>query len=364
MLFDEVQNKIGLPEGTSLEYKATLPPPSLLARIIAAFANTEGGWIIIGVRDGRTGLEINGISDEIPATSVIESALARLKPKPDINHDYFEVGDKQVYAVEVKKSSKTIFAENKSVFRRKGNEIYTDSNQENVEIPRESVQPPLIKQILEKINFQGVNTTEAQLGLLRQYQNLIKIVGNSSNIICPDISNVPYYYPQGRALIRLVFSSLADSFERYVIDLLIEIHYAQPNTLKSETPFTAKEILNCSSIAELITYIAKKKVGDLPKGNSKEFGKYIKNIAQIELFLPNEQAKADKLFEVRNLYIHSNGIVDEKFLRNTNIKSFTVGDEHMTSFEELCETFSFFLDVSNRIDGHAIHKYHLATTSI
>ena len=157
---------------------------------------------------------------------------------------------------------------------------------------------------------------------------------------------------------------MSDTFERYLADLLIEIHYAQPNTLKSESPFTAEQILNCSDMAEIIRLIASKKVGDLLKGNLKEFGKYIKKIAKIDLFLPNEQLKADKIFEIRNLYTHSNGVIDEKFIRNTKSESLNLGDEFTTSLDELCETIVFFLDISNRIDAQAVQKYGLSVSSI
>ena len=82
MSLDEVKALIGQPEGAKLEYKFTLPPANLIARIIAAFANTEGGWLIIAVRESNKGIEIVGLADDIPAHAIVESSLARLKPRP------------------------------------------------------------------------------------------------------------------------------------------------------------------------------------------------------------------------------------------------------------------------------------------
>ena len=51
MRSDRIQQIIGQPEGESLEYKQVVPPPAVIAREIAAFANTKGGVLIFGVDD-------------------------------------------------------------------------------------------------------------------------------------------------------------------------------------------------------------------------------------------------------------------------------------------------------------------------
>jgi predicted HTH transcriptional regulator len=38
-------------EGQSLEFKAAVPSPEHLARLIAAFANSGGGTILLGVQE-------------------------------------------------------------------------------------------------------------------------------------------------------------------------------------------------------------------------------------------------------------------------------------------------------------------------
>jgi predicted HTH transcriptional regulator len=50
----EVVEIIGQAEGPQLEYKAVLPPSKNIAQLISAFANTDGGYIVLGVSD--TGL--------------------------------------------------------------------------------------------------------------------------------------------------------------------------------------------------------------------------------------------------------------------------------------------------------------------
>ena len=91
---DTLEHLIGQPEGQTLEYKTVVPPPSLIARIVASFANSDGGFLICGVRDD---LAIQGIADEVPAPSIVDSALARLRPRPTVNQYFVEIEGKRLY---------------------------------------------------------------------------------------------------------------------------------------------------------------------------------------------------------------------------------------------------------------------------
>lgn len=50
----DLENLIQTGEGAFLEFKRTVPTPEKIAREIAAFANTKGGTILIGVDDNQT----------------------------------------------------------------------------------------------------------------------------------------------------------------------------------------------------------------------------------------------------------------------------------------------------------------------
>ena len=53
-LKEEILELIKQPENESVEFKAVLPPSRVIAKIIASFANTEGGYLILGVLDDGT----------------------------------------------------------------------------------------------------------------------------------------------------------------------------------------------------------------------------------------------------------------------------------------------------------------------
>lgn len=120
MPIEDARSLIGQPESAKLEYKLTLPSAIVLAKQIAAFANTEGGWLVVGVREGTTGVEVVGLSKDVPAHAAVEAALLRLAPRPSVRHGFTAIDGKVVYVIEAEKSATVVLTENGSVFRRAG----------------------------------------------------------------------------------------------------------------------------------------------------------------------------------------------------------------------------------------------------
>ena len=69
---NEIGSIIGNDENEKLEYKAVLLPSKSLAKLICSFANTLGGYIVLGVSDNK---EVNGLSEEFRANSITHKAL-------------------------------------------------------------------------------------------------------------------------------------------------------------------------------------------------------------------------------------------------------------------------------------------------
>lgn len=107
------------PEGQRIEYKLTLTRPEILARVIASFANTEGGRIIIGVDDQ---LNIVGLTDEESAKvpRLIKRALQLLQTQPPLNYHVEEIDGKSLVVVEVQNNQAPIMTEDQRFYIRKG----------------------------------------------------------------------------------------------------------------------------------------------------------------------------------------------------------------------------------------------------
>lgn len=86
-------------EGLHIEFKRLVHSAPKIARSIAAFANTEGGIILIGVDDDK---RIVGIRSEKEMLQVIDEALRfHIEPKPNIKVRFEEFKHRMVMLVEI-----------------------------------------------------------------------------------------------------------------------------------------------------------------------------------------------------------------------------------------------------------------------
>lgn len=77
---EELERLIRQGESQEVEFKSSTPAPQDIARHIAAFANTNGGALVLGVREPG---EIVGV-DEQRARGAIETARQYLSPVPEM----------------------------------------------------------------------------------------------------------------------------------------------------------------------------------------------------------------------------------------------------------------------------------------
>ena len=90
-------------EGQQLEWKSTLPDAFRLARTLAAFANTSGGVVLVGVKDNG---EICGVASELREITILQKALElHVEPELWVSYESILINEKRVLAVRVDESS-------------------------------------------------------------------------------------------------------------------------------------------------------------------------------------------------------------------------------------------------------------------
>ena len=346
---------IGQPESSTLEYKTVLPPSRNIAQIISSFANADGGLIVLGVSDKQ---EIVGLSSDFHATSITHKALDLLSPKPQIQYQYASYDGKNLYVIKVEKSNVPISLEGK-IYKRVGSR---DKLENPNEIQFSANGYPRIKDISSQLETYKQNSSSAKSKLIEHYKSILKIMDGLGQTLYPKGAGTPTDNQEGKILSRIMFSSIADNFETYLSDLLYEIFLAKPETLKSKQQVTIKEVLDCSDLQEFVSYWANKQIGKLQKGSIKGFIQDNQQISELKVITELEQVKIEEILQIRHLYSHRNGIVDEKFLQYFS-GQFNLNSEHQMSLSEICNHLSYLANVANQIDISAISEYQLALTA-
>ena len=347
--------RIGQPESGLLEYKAVLPPAATIAQLICAFANTKGGAIVLGVLDQGQGVTINGLSDEFRAVQITTKAIDLLSPTPVVHADYVIHDGKQLFVIDVQKSGKEVSLGGK-VYVRTGNR--TTPKQQ---VPVKPLAEPGIEKLRKAFAQHRKACTEARAKLLDHYESVLRILDDLAKLLYPKGASVPTDNPEGKMLMRILFSSCADTFETFMSDLLYQIYLAQPNALKSEAPVTVKEVLDNTTMDEFIRWYAKEKLKKLQRGSVKGFIDENKSIKPLKVFDQARINEIQRTMQIRHLYTHQNGIVDDKFRQF--FPSTKVNDEYPMTLDEFLKRFEYLADAIEAVDNEARKAFNLALFS-
>lgn len=348
----EIVSLIGQPGSATLEYKPVLPPSKTIAKIVSAFANTNGGYIVLGV---TSDLEVNGLSEDFHANAITHKAIDLLSPKPQIHYQYVSYQGKKLYVIKVEKSESKIYLEG-SIYEREGT-VTKISNSITITFRKNGYQK--IKDINQQLESYKNNATNAKSKLIEHYQSLLKIMDDLGALLYPTDENTLTDNQEGKILSRILYASFVDNFETYLSDLLYEIFLANPSTLKSKQQVTIEEVLNCTDLQEFVKYWSKEKLGKLQKGSVKGFIKENKQIRDLEIIDNAIQDEIEKVLQVRHLYAHRNGIVDEKFLQFFT-GEFAVNMEHRMTINQICDKLLYLAEIVHKIDIKAISTYSLS----
>ncbi|MCG6189861.1 AlbA family DNA-binding domain-containing protein [Maribellus maritimus] len=351
----QVSSIILQPESEVLEYKAVLPPSKSIAQIICSFANTNGGLLILGVSE-IGGLKVSGLSEDFRATSITHKAIDLLSPKPVVDYGYVEYNDKKLFAIKVEKSNVVVSLEGK-IFIRQGEKIIQTNPTTNIFQAGGYNQISIINALLESFKS---NTTDSKFKFLEHYQSVLKMIDNLKPLLYPEGPAKFTSIKEGKVLNRILFSSVVDSFEAYLSDILFEIYLAKPDTLKSEQMVKVEDVLNCSDIQDFITFWAKQKIGKLQKGSVRGFIAENKQIKDLNVIGKSVQDDIERILQIRHLYSHRNGIVDDKFLKYFPV-GYSNGTEHQMSIDEVLDKIEYLAGIVDKIDNAAILKYNLST---
>lgn len=347
-------DRIGQPESELLEYKAVLPPAATIAQIVCAFANTKGGAIVLGVVDGKQ-ITINGLSDEFRAVQITRKAIDLLSPAPAVSYDYVVHDGKRLFVIDVPTSNTEVSLGGK-VYVRTG-----DRTTLKLAVPVKPLTEPGIEQLRKALAEDRKACTEARAKLLDHYQSVLRILDDLRHLLYPKGATVPTDNAEGKMLMRILFASCADTFETFMSDLLYQVYLARPEALKSPAPVKVEDVLNCADMEDFISWYAKDKLTRLQRGSVKEFIAENKTIKALQVFDAARIKEIEKLLQIRHLYTHQNGCVDEKFRRY--FPATKLNDEYQMTLDEFLTHAAYFVQAVEAVDEAARKDFHLALFS-
>lgn len=350
----DINDIIGQPESETLEYKVVLPPSKNIAQLISAFANADGGSIVLGVSDSAN---IIGLSSDFHANTIVNKAVELLEPRPLVQHQYVSYQNKNVYVIQVDKSDDLVFLEGK-VYKRLGDSIQLENP---VEIEFSSGGYEKITETNTQLEAFKEQATSAKIKFIEHYQSILKIMDDLGAILYPEDPEQATNNQEGKVLTRILFSSLADNFETYLSDLLYEIFLAKPESLKSKKNVTIKEVLDCADLQEFVHFWANKQIGKLQKGSVTGFIEDNNQIKSLNAIDVDQQNEIEKILQIRHLYSHRNGIVDEKFLQYFS-GQYELNSEHEMPLSEVVDKLAYMASIVDEVDLGAIDKYRLSNS--
>lgn len=104
MSLNDLKRLIQTGEGTYLEFKRTIPSAEKIAREIAAFANSNGGTLLVGVDDDKSLIGVESYHEDEYLLSKAAGELCR--PALDIGMEIIHYGERDIIVVRVEEAEK------------------------------------------------------------------------------------------------------------------------------------------------------------------------------------------------------------------------------------------------------------------
>lgn len=187
-------------EGLHLEFKKKANFPEKIAKELVAFANTDGGVLLIGVDDDGT---VSGTRDIEGEVFVLETAIQKLiRPKLTFSRQIIKINEKKGVAVfEIPKSEKPPLFVRNSPATKEG-KSYVRHADKSLQASKE------MREILRRRNKEK----DIQFTFGTKEQKLMKILEASEYVTLSQFSKEAQIskFIASRTLVRLVLANVLD----------------------------------------------------------------------------------------------------------------------------------------------------------
>jgi hypothetical protein len=164
-------------------------------------------------------------------------------------------------------------------------------------------------------------------------------------------------------LLELVVTRGADTWLLYVSELLATVFRSRPETLRSNEQVRLDAILQHSTMEELISDLAERKVQSLAYQGMREVAAWLQERLGLTLFDDGRGLdRAVRFVEVRNLIVHNRAVVNEIFRSRVPDHPAKLGEGLKFDVDDVFDDLEFLGMAVASIDERAVSKFHLEAT--
>jgi hypothetical protein len=143
--------------------------------------------------------------------------------------------------------------------------------------------------------------------------------------------------------------------------LTLTVYLARPETLISPATVKVEDVLKRTDMDDFITWYAKEKIKKLQRGSVKGFIAENPTIKSLNAFDDTRISEIEKILQIRHLFTHQNGIVDDKF--RLYFPATNVNDEYAMTLDEFLKSFEYLAESAEGVDDKARAVFSLSLYS-
>lgn len=197
---NDLKNLIQTGESSFLEFKHSVSSPAKIAKEMAAFANTKGGTILIGIKDNGEMVGVEGYFEE--EFLLNQAAREECIPEIPIEIELIQLGDRDVLFVKVPEAeTKPVYVKGKTE-----RQVYIRDHDESVLASDEYIEVLKQNYADEGVTFQYGDKEQQLFRFLNEYGDItVERLAILINVTT---------YRAAKILVNLVSAGVLDLFEK------------------------------------------------------------------------------------------------------------------------------------------------------
>lgn len=158
---------------------------------------------------------------------------------------------------------------------------------------------------------------------------------------------------------------IVDNFLSYLSETIQLCILKKPQLLRSSEMVKIEDVLRFKSQKTVVEYLVENKINELSYGGLKDIGAFASERTQIKIWdNDNEFKLLTKNIELRNIYTHNRGVINDQFLRKTkgidfSNNSLKKGERYHVGYDELIPMANEILGIARRFDERTAKKFKL-----